>query len=175
MARLGILSDPLKHLIHRIKYAGKWPVAEKLADRLLSSGRLDATLRETDVLLPVPLHWYRHMQRGFNQADVIATRLAARWKGDRIKVVRPVVRLVATETQTHLHGRAKREENLKHAFGLIRPQPIAGKRVTIVDDVTTTGATLLSLARTIKSAGPASMNAITLAIADPDGKQFEVV
>lgn len=178
ITRLGTLSDPLKHLVHRIKYTGKWSIAERLTDALLATGRADAVLRETDVLLPVPLHWHRHTLRGFNQADVIATRLAAQWKrqgGGRLKVVRPVIRLVATETQTHLHGRTKREANLKDAFALVRSQDIEGRRVTVVDDVTTTGATLLSLARTLKPAKPAKLNAITLAIADPDGRQFEVI
>lgn len=173
--RLGTLSDPLKHLVHRAKYHGKWPIAERLTDALLASGRADRVLAETDVLLPVPLHWWRHIKRGFNQADVIANRIAKRWSRHKLQVVRPVVRLRATDTQTHVHGRAKRAENLRHAFGLIRQKDVTGLRVTIVDDVLTTAATLQSVARTIVPAKPACINAITLAIADPDGRGFEVI
>ena len=173
IARLGTMADPLKHLIHLTKYSRRWPVAERLADRLRTKASVMGILQNTDVLLPVPLHAVRQVVRGFNQADVIATRLAKSRRG--LKVVRPVVRLRPTETQTHVHGRAKRAENLKDAFGLVRPQDVAGKRVTVVDDVLTTGTTLQSLARTLKAAKPACLNAITLAIADPEGRQFEVV
>ena len=172
VARLGTMSQPLKHLIHLAKYSRRWPIAERLADRLMDNPHVQAILRDTDVLLPVPLHAWRQMTRGFNQADVIASRLGRRGK---VRVVRPVIRLRPTETQTHMHGRSKRAENLKDAFGLIRPADVAGKRVTVVDDVLTTGATLQSLARTLKPARPASLCAITLAIADPEGRQFEVV
>ncbi|HEV7302259.1 MAG TPA: phosphoribosyltransferase family protein [Tepidisphaeraceae bacterium] len=172
IARLGTMSSPLKHLIHLAKYNRRWPIAERLADRLMVDAQVQAILRDTDVLLPVPLHAWRQMRRGFNQADVIASRLG---RCGKVRVVRPVVRLRPTDTQTHMHGRSKRAENLKDAFGLIRPADVAGKRVTVVDDVLTTGATLQSLARTLRPARPASLSAITLAIADPEGRQFEVV
>lgn len=172
VARLGTLSDPLKGLIHGIKYHGHWSTAEHLAKWLVQKRAVEKILADTDVIVPVPLFAMRQMRRGFNQADVIACRLA-KLAGKR--VVRPVVRLRATETQTHLHGRAKRTENLRGAFGLIDPGAIAGKRVTVIDDVLTTGATLQSFARTLRPAKPASMNAITLAIADPEGRGFEVV
>jgi ComF family protein len=173
VAVLGTYHDPLKEIIHRIKYHRRWAVAEKLADRLLHCPRALAILQETDVLVPVPLHALRQMRRGFNQADVIAQRLARRMK--LLRVVRPVVRLRATETQTVLHGRSQRVKNLKHAFGLLDPSALAGKRVTVVDDVLTTGATLQSLARTLKPARPARLCALALAIADPEGRNFEMV
>jgi ComF family protein len=170
--RVGTLSDPLKHLVHRIKYHEKWSVAEKLTDRLLQRPRVQSLLKGTDVFLPVPLHPVRQIVRGYNQADVIARRLASR---SDATVVRPVVRMRATKTQTHLHGRAKHAENLKDAFGLVDAGAIFGKRVTIVDDVLTTGATLHALAMALKPAAPAQLDAIVLAVADPDGRDFQVV
>jgi ComF family protein len=172
VARLGTLSEPLKELIHRIKYDGHWSTAEHLAARLMDKKVVGEILDETDVIVPVPLFSLRQVMRGFNQADVIAGRLAV-LAGKRL--VRPVVRLRATATQTHLHGRARRAANLRGAFGLIDPAAIAGMRVTVVDDVLTTGATLQSFARTMRPARPARLNAITLAIADPEGRGFEVV
>lgn len=173
VARLGTMADPLKHLIHLAKYSRRWTIAEQLAFRLCAKRGVLNILQATDVLLPVPLHPLRQMGRGFNQAEVIARCLARSRRG--LKVVRPVVRLRATETQTHQHGRSRRAENLKDAFGLVRPQDVAGRRVTVIDDVLTTGATLQSLARTLRPAKPAGLCAITLAIADPEGRQFEVV
>jgi ComF family protein len=173
IAVLGTYHDPLKQMIHHIKYSRRWAVAEKLADRLLDCARTRAILQETDVLLPVPLYAWRQVHRGFNQADVIAARLAKRMKP--LRVVRGVVRLRPTETQTHLHGRSRRIVNLKNAFGLTDARSLVGKRVTVIDDVLTTGATIQSLARTLRPARPASLCAIALAIADPEGRNFEMV
>jgi ComF family protein len=171
--RLGSFHDPLKHLIHHIKYHGRWPLAEFLADRLMEQERVKAILQEGGVLLPVPLHPLRQIARGFNQADVVARHLHKRDK--RLRVVNPVLRLRHTETQTHLHSRAQRRENLRDAFGLIRPSAVRGRHVIVVDDVRTTGATLHALARALRPAKPASLCAIVLAVADPKGKDFEAV
>jgi ComF family protein len=174
VVRLGTMSEPLNHLIHRIKYHGRWTIAEQLTDRLIARPRVRKVLDETDVLLPVPLHTFRHIKRGFNQADVIAVRLS-RSNGRRIKISHAVVRLRSTKTQANVHGRENRSKNVKDAFGLVRARDLAGKRVTVVDDVLTTGATLQAVARCIKEAKPACINAIALAIADPEGRNFEVL
>lgn len=170
--RLGIFEDPLKHLIHQAKYHRRWPLAEFLADRLLEQERVKGLLTETDVLIPVPLHAWRHIKRGYNQADVIARRLKLHTK---IPVAHPVVRLRNTETQTHLHSQEKREENIRDAFGLVNAKPIRGKHVVIIDDVTTTGATLKEVARTVRDGEPASICAIVVAIADPKRRGFEQI
>lgn len=170
--RLGIFEDPLKHLVHQTKYHHRWPLAEFLAERLSAQQRVQRLLRETDVLVAVPLHALRHVKRGYNQAEVLATRLAALSK---CKVVKPAIRLRNTETQTHLHSIAKREENLRDAFGLTNPKCVRGKHVVLIDDVMTTGATLKSFARSLKDAEPASVSAIVVAIADPKRRGFEVI
>jgi ComF family protein len=169
---LGVFNDPLKDLIHHAKYHRAWQLAEAMADRLLATGRGKSVLAETDVIVPVPLHIWRHIARGYNQAEVIANQLGRRTKGP---VKKPAVRMRPTVTQTHLHSRAKRMANLRGAFALVEPQHIAGKHVTLVDDVMTTGATLRSVARTLMDAGPASIDAIVLAVADPRGRGFEQV
>src|SRR5436309_227133 len=69
IVRLGTFDDPLKHLVHQMKYHRRWPLAEFLAARLLEQERVKALLTETDCLLPVPLHRLRQTQRGYNQAD----------------------------------------------------------------------------------------------------------
>lgn len=172
IVRLGVFDDPLRLLIHRLKYRARWPVAEQLADRLLEQERVRKLLAETDVLIPVPLHRLRQISRGYNQAAVIAARLGRR---SGVRVADPVVRLKHTETQTHLHSRIDREKNLRDAFVLTAPKRVTGKRVVLVDDVMTTAATLRTVARILRPAKPASVAAIVLAVADPRGRGFEAI
>ncbi|MDB5295518.1 MAG: hypothetical protein JWO31_1501 [Phycisphaerales bacterium] len=172
VVRLGVYAEPIRHLVYRAKYHGRWALAEFFADRLSRQAAVVGLLSQTDCLVPVPLHRRRQVARGYNQADVLARRLA---KAHRLKVVRPLVRVRNTDPQVVAKSRAKREQNLRAAFGLVAPAAVAGRHVVIVDDVTTTGATLQSVARALKPAKPASLSAIVVAIADPKGRDFEVI
>jgi ComF family protein len=166
---LGVLDGPLRKVIHRAKYEHRWSLAEMLGEELRRQSDCRALLAAADVIIPVPLHASRQRERGYNQAEAIGRRLNRR-------LVRHVaIRHRNTETQTHLHSRAQRTENLRGAFGLIDPTAIAGKNVLLVDDVMTTGATLVSLGRVVKAGKPAGMSAIVVAVADPKGRSFEVI
>lgn len=162
----------MRDLIHQIKYHGRWTLAEFVADRLYEQEAVRLLLSPDKVIVSIPLHPWRQFSRGFNQAEVIARRLAGKSKAN---FARPLVRLKNTETQTHLHDKRKRFDNLRDAFGLLRPGKITGKHVVLVDDVMTTGATLESAARCLKDAEPASISAVVAAVADPRGKDFEAI
>jgi len=174
--RLGTYHDPLRHLVHRMKYEHQWPLGEHFAERLLAQERvkriLNEHVRETQVLVAVPLHRFRQISRGFNQARVIAD-----WLGKKSEIPRatPLVRLRNTETQTNLHSRAKRVENLKDAFGLVDSKRVAGKHVVLIDDVMTSGATLQAAGRALLEAKPASLCTIVVAIADPLRQDFQAI
>jgi ComF family protein len=170
--RLATYHDPLRHLVHRMKYEHQWPLGEHLAERLLAQERVKGILHETQVLVAVPLHRFRQISRGFNQARVIADRLGKLCKIDRAT---PLVRLRNTETQTILHSRVKRVENLKEAFGLVDSKHITGKHVVLIDDVMTSGATLQAAGRALLEAKPASLCAIVVAIADPLRQDFQAI
>ena len=170
IARLGTFDEPIKSLVHQFKYHRQWVLGEMLADRLAELTDAAGLLAGGDVLVPVPLHYVRQLSRGYNQAEVLARRLARRCGKPVAQVVR---RVRNTETQTHLHSRARRIANLRDAFALTDPDRIRGKNLIIVDDVLTTGATVQSIARTLIPAGPASINAIVLAIADPKHRDFQ--
>ncbi len=172
IVRLGLYADPIRHLIYKMKLGGRWSLAEFFADRLIEQEPVKALLTETDCLVPIPLHRLRQMSRGFNQAEILARQLKS-WT--KVKVVQPLVRVRNTETQTIVRSRARREENLKHAFGLVSPKQVAGRHVVLIDDIMTTGATLQSAARALKAAKPASLSVIVIAIADPKGREFEVI
>lgn len=170
---LAPFRDPLRKMIHEMKYHHRWPLAETLADRMLSEQRIRKLLDETDVLVPTPLHWSRHIRRGYNQADSLAHRLARYRKG--LTVAAPIVRLKNTSPQTTVNSAADRAANLRFAFGLVDGGEIGGKRVALVDDVLTTGSTLKAAARALGEAAPASINAIVLAVADPRRRDFQGV
>ncbi len=163
MAALGRFSDPLRHLLHLFKYHQNWAVGHMLSERLLNQPRAIELLKEADVLVPVPLHPFRQFTRGFNQASVIAHRLA---KATSLPVICAVERIRNTPTQTFLHSRHRREQNMSDAFALAQPRRIVGKRVLLIDDVVTVGATMRAVARCVREARPMSINALALAVAD---------
>lgn len=169
--RLGVFDGPLKTLIHQMKYHGQWALAERLAERLMESAAVRTLLAESDLLVPVPLHWWRQTRRGYNQALVLARRLGR--LADR-PVALPIRRVRNTETQTHLSATA-RQANLRGAFALVRPYQVAGRRIVLIDDVMTTGATLRAVGRLLRRAKPAGLSALVIAAADPKGRDFETV
>jgi ComF family protein len=131
-----------------------------------------AILTETDVLVPVPLHIFRHISRGFNQAEIIA-RTVGRACG--IRVAKPIVRVRRTPMQTRMPSPTKREENMRGAFELVDDKSICDKNVVLIDDVMTTGATLQAAARAVAKGKPATMCAMTLALADPKHRDFQAI
>jgi ComF family protein len=172
VARLGVFNDPLRTLVHRIKFRHGWPLAEFLADRLAAHEPAKAILDQADCLIAVPLHLMRQWARGYNQAAVIAHRLS---KTSRKPLRSPLVRLRNTHPQTTLHAQAKRWDNLRDAFGLLEQKSVRGRHVVLIDDVMTTGATLRSAALTLKKAEPASISVIAVAVADPKGRAYEFI
>jgi len=170
--RLAPFREPLRELVHRMKYRRRWTIAEELADRLIGQGPVKGILTQSEVLVAVPLHWRRQIARGYNQAAVVAGRLGSVCN---IEVCRPVRRVRYTETQTHLHAREKREQNLKGAFRVVRPRLVKDRHVVVIDDVMTTGATLQSIGRELKKSGASSVCAIVIAAADPRGMGYEAV
>jgi ComF family protein len=118
-------------------------------------------LAEADLIVPVPLHASRERERGFNQAVVLARGLARATKLpiDEYSLVRRV------HTERHRAGMdaRSRRDSVGGAFEVRRPEPIAGRRVLLIDDVFTTGATVSECAAVLKSAGAADVYVLTIA------------
>lgn len=151
---------PVQDLIHRFKYGKKAHLSRPLgllASRFLECLRTDAS---ADLVVPVPLHDRRLMERGFNQAQLIGAVLAKRWKiplsVDNLRRIR------WTEPQTGLAA-ADREKNVRGAFGVVRPERFDGKRLLLIDDVFTTGSTVTECARAMKRAGAREVSVLTVA------------
>lgn len=166
---LGAYDEPLRPLIHHMKYRHRWPLAEHLAARLHARPDVKELLAGADFLVPVPLHWRRQIARGYNQSHVLAAQLATL---ARRPLLRSAVRVRATPTQTGMISRTARAANLRDAFALRRGDAIRGKHLVLIDDVFTTGATIHSLARTLRTAQPATMSALVIAVADAHHADF---
>ena len=112
-----------------------------------------------DVVVPVPLHATRLRERGYNQAALLARELAQR--AELPVNERTLVRKRATAPQVEL-GARERRENMHDAFGC-SDGALAEKRVLLIDDVCTTGATLEACAIALRESGAHSVQALTLA------------
>lgn len=115
-----------------------------------------------DILLPLPLSSQRQRQRGYNQSQELA-RGISEVTGLPIDTT-SVVRTVDNPSQTHFDAR-QRHENVAGIFSLLRPEALAGRHILLIDDVLTTGASLLSCAREIEKAGDVRFSVLTLYLA----------
>ena len=113
-----------------------------------------------DVVVPIPVHRSRLIERGFNQAEELSRQLCAR-SGLRLESG-ALIKPEETAHQVNL-PKDERARNLREAFRVSNPARIRGKRVLLVDDVLTTGSTLDAAARVLISAGAASVYGYTLA------------
>jgi competence protein ComFC len=153
----GAYEGTLRELIHLFKYNGMRRLAAPLGKLMAAALPLD---QQFDAVAPVPLHWLKWWQRGFNQSELLA-RAIARRRG--IPLVKPLRRNLATRAQAGLSN-AQRRENVAGAF---RPRRrVNGLRILLVDDVMTTGATAAACARALKKAGAQSVSLLTLARVD---------
>jgi ComF family protein len=153
---LGAYRRDLRIAVHRLKFAGAWDLALPLGERLAQE-----PLPPLDLLVPVPLHADRLRERGYNQAALIAMSLGQHrrlpWRGalHRVRATRPQLTL----------DRVGRQANVAGAFaadGLVR-----GRRIGLIDDVFTTGATAQAAASALLEAGAAGIQVIVVARAIP--------
>ena len=153
----GAYDGALRAVVHALKYEGRRSLAKPLGTLMRS--RCAAMLEGADCLVPVPLHFSRRRARGFNQALDLARRLGQ----EGLPVRQALRRVRATATQTGLPA-SQRHRNMRHAFAPAwRTPPLRGAIAVLVDDVSTTGATLEACARVLKETGVREVRAVTAA------------
>lgn len=138
-------AHPVSNLITAVKYQQRLSLIPVLAHAM--TRRVTRQPIGVDALLPVPLHSARLRERGFNQSLELARVLS---KQIAVPILHGIERHRATATQTTLPA-DQREQNVRGAFRL--HQPIAHRRIAIVDDVVTTGSTVNEIAKLLRSAG----------------------
>ncbi len=160
VARAGVYADALQQMILSFKHDGSElaPLLGLLAD---SAFQGSSFRNEIDCLVPVPLHWTRRLTRGYNQAHVIAKHLTH----PAAILITDLVRIRRTLVQPSAATPAARARNVKDAFAVRSDHRFAGRRICLVDDIKTSGATLNECAKTLKQAGAEQVCALVLAVA----------
>lgn len=153
---------PIQNIIHSLKYGKNFAVGVYLGKLL--SNLFERTIRnwDCDLIIPIPIHRLKKLDRGYNQSEFIAKGISKELNIPyNCKIIK---RIKFTETQTRLNL-PQRKENVKNAFKAVNPNYIVGKRIILVDDVVTTGSTVNECAQIIKNAGAEKIFALFAAIA----------
>jgi len=162
--RVGfVFSGPLRGAVHRLKYGHMPRIARPLGQLLATQlGQADFT---ADAIVPIPLHHDRLRERGYNQAEELARALSDAWHLPMITT--NIARERTTSQQAALKKAAERAANVHGAFRWVGTGP-APKRILLIDDVLTTGATMGACAEALRSAGSEWVCGIALARSRPD-------
>lgn len=155
---VGYHEEALRTAVLKLKFQRDAAVAPPLGALLADGLHPYLGTWEADGLVPVPIHWARRWERGFNQSELLAQRV-----GRTLSMpVRPVLlRTRKTPPQVGLEATA-RQRNIHGAFALAPQVRVAGQRLILVDDVRTTGSTLSACAAVLKSAGAQAVYGLTL-------------
>ncbi len=161
---VALYDDLARVLVQSLKYRDRTDLAPMMAGWMLRAG--DGAVEAADLILPVPLHRLRLVWRKFNQAAELSRALAT-LSGTPV-LFDSIRRTKRTRRQIGLGPRA-REENVRGAFSITPEgrERLFGRRVVLVDDVYTTGATVSAVTRTLKRAGVADVTVLTFARALP--------
>lgn len=155
-------SEEVRHIVHTFKYRHQpyvaSDVAEVSADELLATDFFDGI----DALVPMPLHYLRRFKRGYNQCDYIAEGIR---RVTGIPIVRGALKRIKNNpTQTRLQMN-EREQNVAHIFRVVHPEILENKHALLIDDVMTTGSTLLAALQEMQRIPGIRLSVFTIAYA----------
>jgi len=161
---LGPYHKPYVGLVHALKYQEKTKLALILGPPLAALVEQDTEMREADALCPIPLHPARLRERGYNQSALLALVVSG---VAGIPSEDLLVRVKNTATQTAKADDKGRAKNLEGAFALASGAQARGRRIVLVDDVMTSGATLHEAGLVLKQAGATEILGLVVAAAGP--------
>lgn len=155
-----VYSGVAREAVQALKFSDRTDLAPWMARWMVRAG--SDVLADADVIVPVPLHWTRFLRRRFNQSAELA-RAVTKQSGVRFEPT-AIKRIKATRQQVGLPAN-QREDNVRAAFRVPEEAEIlvVGRRVLLVDDVFTTGATVSAVTRALKKAGASAVDVLTFA------------
>jgi ComF family protein len=166
-ARAAVSYDGVaRRMVQGLKYSDRTDLALWMSGWMARAGA--ELLADTEVIVPVPLHWRRFLSRRFNQSAELARALARR--ADKPFEPMALTRVRGTRQQVGL-GLGERQANVRGAFR-VPPEAdikVRGRHVLLVDDVYTTGATISAAARALKRGGATAVDVLTFARVLPGG------
>ena len=154
--------DKVRPSILRFKFFGQRSYADRYA--MLLAPKLETTLEDRyDLITWVPVSTLRNLRRGYDQAALLAKALGKRL---RMPTIRTLKKIRHTPPQSSIQGNALRRANVLGAYRVCDPEAIRGKRILLIDDVVTTGATSSECAKTLLTAGADKVLFAAIAAAD---------
>ncbi len=150
---------PSDKVVHHFKYRRKTRLAHLLGRAMAGMINADHLLSGADIITPIPLFWWKRIRRGYNQSDILS-RIVSTETGIRLEYL--LRRIKNTKTQTRL-STEERKKNVSHAFA-VSSDDMRDKKVLLIDDVLTTGATVRECARVLKEHGAVAVYSCVAAI-----------
>lgn len=146
-------------LIRAGKYGDRPELMSRLGRLLAENMVARGSLSGVEAIVPVPMHWWKRLRRGYNQAELIARELS-RATGIPVQSLLRATRGHKSQTRRTGHERLY---NVEGTFEAINPEAVAGRHVAVVDDILTTGATLSEAVRALCEGEPRAISVVTLA------------
>ncbi len=166
VVRLSAYVEPMDRWIRLMKFSQEWTWADWAGLSLAEAiGEVHST---RTAVVPVPMHLYRRMHRGYNQSEIIAGTLAKARGWPMASLLR---RVKHTKPQTRVSP-SSRADNIRGSF-TVRNIDLSGWNIWLVDDVKTSGATARICTRLLKKAGARSVSLAVMAVGDPKGTDFQ--
>lgn len=159
--------DKVRDSHHRYKFSGVRAYARPYAE-LMAQCVTDRLAGEFDVVTWVPISRRRRWKRGYDQSELLARRMARRLDMPCEPLLKKVYN---TKAQSGLKGESERRANVLGAYAVCSGAQMQGRRILLVDDVMTTGATLSECARVLRTAGAAQVLCAVFAMSGPDGER----
>jgi len=148
--------ETAKKAVWLLKYRGFKQIAEPLAE-LIKQRVLEKVKIKNPIFIPIPLSSKRLRERGFNQSELIAKYLSD------TTITNVLYKKIHTESQVLVKDRNKRLNNIKNSFEIKNPELIKDRNIILIDDVSTTGATIAEAKRVLREAGAKNITALVVA------------
>ena len=149
------------NIIYQLKYKDHPEIGPLMGRMMAAELQKEEFFDGIDVIVPVPLTRERLRQRGYNQSEEIAKGVS---EITGLPINKDVVKRTVFQGSQTRRSRWERQENVEYAFQLTHGEPIAGKHLLIVDDVVTTGATIIACAKELAKAGNVKISVLSLGL-----------